>query len=344
YFTQQSPPDTCGLDTGLLCLLYQGSPTPTDRALLSHVYNSYNFDHQLDNLAVISGLKKSDWWGLVAVIESHFRLVHNCEPNQCFSHCQQYLIDRILASANFSNAEWKGVELKRYILTSLVRDVLEVMSTTGLHGHGLHHDVTQLTTGDDQDEVSVRSQLLEPQLRPVGNVVIQINLVTGQDNKRVGPPIFVNQPESYRLDALLANARCQLTSSLQLDQQQTLDLSTALTFPVKVWMPDGLLPVNDEEEWQIALMTLLDTEWVDKQIKAEDGRFAPGYSSFEVEAQSTSEHGPVYFKTASDEPITAFKSEQYVTTLDLCGQLLQKQISHILLRNAADQLSEDSEM
>ncbi|KAI5303531.1 hypothetical protein KEM56_007447, partial [Ascosphaera pollenicola] len=266
HVSQQSPPRTNAIEPELLDLLSEGSPS--DWSSISQVYDAYNNDNQLDNLAVISGLPKTDWWGLVAVIESHYHFVHQYDPNQCFPECEQYLIDRIVSSATFSNVEWKGVELKKHIITSLVRDVLQVMRATLLHGQGLQQDVAQLATGQGSEVAAHAAEPKGSQLHPgLAGVVVQINLVSKRDNKRLCPPISVSQPDLSRLEALLEKARTQLDALPQGSVPEQFEPSARLTFPVKVWMPDGLLSVHDEEEWQIALMTLLDTEWMDKQIK-----------------------------------------------------------------------------
>lgn len=140
------------------------------------------------------------------------------------------------------------------------------MRTTLLHGQELQPDVAELATA--QEDIPIAAEPVDEQNHsgPPG-ITAQVNLVAKRDNKRLHPPIFVTQTDSSNLSTLLEKAQNQASTLEQMSAEGKIDLTSGLTFPVKVWMPDGLLPVHDEEEWQVALMTLLDTEWIDKQIK-----------------------------------------------------------------------------
>lgn len=80
---------------------------PTDWNSISESYNMYNQDYQLDNLWSVSGLQQPDWWGIVAAVDSHYKVLHNGDASQCNKTCEDIQINRILSSDALAHANWR---------------------------------------------------------------------------------------------------------------------------------------------------------------------------------------------------------------------------------------------
>ena len=80
---------------------------PTDWDAVSQTYNMYNQDYQLDTLWGVSGLQQPDWWGLVAAVDSHWKVVHDGNPTDCAPQCEAYHLNQILTSNEISQLDWR---------------------------------------------------------------------------------------------------------------------------------------------------------------------------------------------------------------------------------------------
>lgn len=79
----------------------------TDWDAVSQTYNMYNQNYQLDTLWGVSGLQQPDWWGLVAAVDSHWKVVHDGNPTDCVQQCEAYHLNQILTSNEISQLDWR---------------------------------------------------------------------------------------------------------------------------------------------------------------------------------------------------------------------------------------------
>lgn len=102
---QGFPPEPQQTGIGLSPLVLEGYPTDWDT--ISQQYNAYNQNYQLDTLWGVSGLQQPDWWGLVAAIDSHWKVVHNGNPTQCAPQCEDHHLNAILSSNELPQLDWR---------------------------------------------------------------------------------------------------------------------------------------------------------------------------------------------------------------------------------------------
>lgn len=101
----QTPMDSTQImDLGLTDLFLDGYNM--DWSDISRNYDMYNHDFELDNLWSVSGLQQPDWRGLVAAVDSHFRVIHNGDYH-CTTACENENINRIIHSNSASNLPWR---------------------------------------------------------------------------------------------------------------------------------------------------------------------------------------------------------------------------------------------
>lgn len=92
------------MDLGLTDLFLDGYPV--DWHEIARSYDMYNHDFELDNLWSLSGLQQPDWRGLVAAVDSHFRVIHNGDY-ECPPGCEDENINRIIHANSTSNLPWR---------------------------------------------------------------------------------------------------------------------------------------------------------------------------------------------------------------------------------------------
>ena len=123
------PTSTHGLQLGLTDLFTDGYPT--DWETLSRAYDAYNQNGELDNLGAISGLQQADWRGLVAAVDSHYKIWHQ-GTYLCGPVCETRDIERILGSEELTNLRWRigggsGSIAQREFASSIIREISRIV-------------------------------------------------------------------------------------------------------------------------------------------------------------------------------------------------------------------------
>ena len=98
---------------------------------------------------------------------------------------------------------------------------------------------------------------------------------TSTTTKRLIAPFLVNAAVVPNLGALSSRLQEHYEMSLQqlchVEQGgsagQNAIGSEAIKMNVRVWLPDGLVPVRNDGEWMVALLSAEMIEWMDKQVK-----------------------------------------------------------------------------
>lgn len=108
-----------------------------------------------------------------------------------------------------------------------------------------------------------KTKLQSPTLE--GSVTLHVNVVVNQGGtyKRIIPRFSMTSSRTTNLSTLHdeVRRRCQSESISP-------ELMPRLHDPqVKVWLPDGLVRVNNDGEWMVALLSVGMVEWMDEEIR-----------------------------------------------------------------------------
>lgn len=92
------------MDLGLSDLLLDGYTLDWNE--FAKTYDVFNQGYELDNLWSLSGLQQPEWRGLVAAVDSHYRVVHNGEYD-CPGPCEDANVNRIIHANSTASLPWR---------------------------------------------------------------------------------------------------------------------------------------------------------------------------------------------------------------------------------------------
>ncbi|PYH47677.1 DUF3431 domain-containing protein [Aspergillus saccharolyticus JOP 1030-1] len=268
-------------DLGLTELLLDGYST--DWNAFAKSYDMYNQNCELDNLWYLSGLQQPDWRGLVAAIDSHYQVIHN-GGYDCPPQCEDANIQRILDANATSDLRWRiGGNIRQpsrnEFASSVTRDISRVIRDTLAVKHEPH--------GTSHDPASApQPQHFPPPSNPpmtgsaaVGNarqstssmsVSLRINLI--QDGKRTHSRLDVPGSQCPDLETLKQVISRRFVGQLPgFSTESGLDSASGwasgINWKLKVWLPDGLTSVQNDDDWAIALLSAGNVDWMDDELR-----------------------------------------------------------------------------
>ncbi|EEP76690.1 predicted protein [Uncinocarpus reesii 1704] len=275
---EQSP------DTGIGMLDLLASGYPSDWESITHSYNSYNQDYQLDNLGVISGLPQPDWLGLVAAVDCHYQIDHHGNGAECDRACQDDMVNHIVSADSVSHANWRiggqgdNLAARTYFASGITRDVSDIIK--GSLTNRSHHDPKLTPSATFSERTSEPFSQAQPGLTTLApaahsiqapkqgemkissSVKLLINIVQNGDDKRVLPRLELPCNPNAGFSMLLKNVQ-----QYYQQHQQSLAPQMLPNLHVKVWLKDGLTPVTNDEEWIASLMAAHMVDWMDGELR-----------------------------------------------------------------------------
>ncbi|OJJ46056.1 hypothetical protein ASPZODRAFT_152288 [Penicilliopsis zonata CBS 506.65] len=272
-------------ELGLTDLFLEGYPTEWDKIADSYVL--YNQGSELDNLWAISGLQQPEWRGLVAAIDSHYQIYHH-GSYECPKPCEDHNIDRILSADVSSSLHWRigGVHnqvVQNEFATSITRDVSRVIRDT-LAKRSSHSPAPGTST----------SQLSQPMMHMpafAAPAVPSSNAFTGTVANAAAPaaPAAPDSQSQILLRVNILQQGKRILQRLDLPAEHCPDLNSlrqAVTrfcmgrlprdanpsawnpaWKFKVWLPEGIAPIQTDGEWSIALLSAGSVDWMDGDLK-----------------------------------------------------------------------------
>lgn len=97
---------------------------------------------------------------------------------------------------------------------------------------------------------------------------LRINIV--QQGKRILPRLDLPAsqcPDVETVKHTILRRYPNLSGSASIDNNTQQARETLASWKVKAWLPQGLVPVQADKEWTIALLTAETTEWMDGDLK-----------------------------------------------------------------------------
>lgn len=162
--------------------------------------------------------------------------------------------------------------------SSITRDVSRIIRENIVTRHG-PHPPSQAQAPDSADHAfhpqqqfaSTQSTTNEPpsNANAHNQTYLRINIL--QHGKRILPKFDLPAGQCPNIDTVKQYIlrRCpglQPLNNADLSTQQSRDSATA-AWKIKAWLPDGLLPVLNEKDWAIALLSADTVDWMDGEMK-----------------------------------------------------------------------------
>ncbi|KAL1879521.1 hypothetical protein Plec18167_003978 [Paecilomyces lecythidis] len=276
-------PTSEGSQLGLTDLVLEGYPTDWDA--VSRSYETYNQDSRLDSLWSVSGLQQPDWRGLVAAVDSHYQVVHNGDYN-CGGPCEEYNISRIIQSDPMSHLNWRvgGNEniTARNEFLSQKREGQSPIPQVPRSCNSAHDSVSAAQNHFFQ-QLQQQSNLppLPATTGGISNnntssqqyhITLCINIL--QNNKRILPRFDVPAEQCPDLETAKRLIGRRFTGQLPETPQVQQDFDgnwssncSASSWKFKVWLPEGLVPVQNDGEWTIAQLSAGTVDWMDGELR-----------------------------------------------------------------------------
>ncbi|KAJ5660334.1 hypothetical protein N7507_006785 [Penicillium longicatenatum] len=245
-------------------------------------YDMYNQQFELDNLFSLSGLQQPEFRGLVAAVDSHYRVIHDGEP--CPSPCEDANVHRIIHSDSVANLNWRigggrNTTARDDFASSITRDVSRIIgekvsrqTPSAAHNHAPMAD----TKFHPQPPAPIQNATNVTPSNPNNQTYLCINVI--QQGKRILPRIDLPADQLPTVDsakqAILRRYLGQIPGLPFLQGQDNDDSvdqqarnAALAAWKVKVWLPDGLIPVDNDKDWTFALLSADTVDWMDGNLK-----------------------------------------------------------------------------
>ncbi|KAG2415637.1 hypothetical protein HFD88_006828 [Aspergillus terreus] len=247
---------------------------PTDWNSIAKSYDTYNQNYELDNLWQLSGLQQPDWRGLVAAVDSHYQVVHN-GGYDCPTPCEDGNLQRILESEATHDLRWRIGERSRAarneFASSITRDVSRIIRD--------NLATKDASTAAPEDQTQPFQPSATPSLpgfantstsAPQGAITLRINIM--QHGKRILPRVDLSAAQCSDMETMKQLLIRRFGDSLpgippaDSALAQT-NWNPSANWKVKVWLPDGLTPVQNDGEWTIGLLSAGNIDWMDGDLR-----------------------------------------------------------------------------
>ncbi|KAJ5708413.1 hypothetical protein N7488_008214 [Penicillium malachiteum] len=275
--THQDPIDpTQIMDLGLTDLLLDGYTMDWNDFAKS--YEMYNQGYELDNLWSLSGLQQPQWHGLVAAVDSHYRVVHNGEYD-CAGPCEDANVNRIIHADSTMGLPWRiggerNVPARDDFASSITRDVSRIIRENIATRQG--GPTTHVSAPDHQFHHQPFVPIAPATNTPSHQTYVRINIL--QKGKRIFPRLdipAVQCPNTEGLkQAIMRRYSTQIPGLSFLQDPDNVDpvtqqaRDTAISYwRTRVLLPEGLVTIHNEKEWTIALLSADTVDWMDGELK-----------------------------------------------------------------------------
>ncbi|KAJ5766350.1 uncharacterized protein N7511_003966 [Penicillium nucicola] len=283
---QQSTIDTSQpMDLGLTDLLLDGYTVDWEE--IGRSYDNYNQGYELDNLWSLSGLQQPNWRGIVAAVDSHYHVIHGGDFN-CIPSCEDQNIDRIIHADSCSNLNWRiggtrNTPARDEFASSITRDVSRIIreNIASRHGHSAQPQDTHDQFHPQQQPFTPLEQTQPPTAtNPPSNAQTSLLVSILQGGKRILPRFDLPASQCPNIDtvkqAILRRYPGQIPGlpfqdseglTMNAAAQEARESAVIAEWRVKVWLPDGMLLVQSQKDWTIALLSADTVDWMDGDLK-----------------------------------------------------------------------------
>lgn len=236
------------------------------------VYN-LNSNGELDRIYARSGLPRSLFSQVVTNIDGHCRLYHRVSNPQCTDACRTKLVGGlvelpVVQQLRSVRDPWETVrEVFDVVLTHLNRiqywhsaGTRDMADIDGSSARGASNEscsssrqYTDSSTTHDRNGAS-----MQPQSNP-----LQLLIYILHQNKSILPSFEIPSSRCPNIDSL----RTQIEDHYGVKMLQEKGVTSLPALPIKVWLLDGLVRIEDDGQWMVALLSADTVEWMGGQLR-----------------------------------------------------------------------------
>ncbi|KAJ5936156.1 hypothetical protein N7454_005454 [Penicillium verhagenii] len=236
-------------------------------------YDTMNAFGELSRLCSLSGLEESQFRGLVAAVDNHHLAVHGGPGQICPPSCEATNVQRIVESPTTAAFDWSyggtqdgpgRTKFASFITESISRvrnDIVEHRELTDPHRNITHQPGRGLNIVSATD--------------PSNQLVVRLSVI--REGRRVLPPVDVQADTLSTVNSvknLLANHFMLQILDMSFDQSNAdhgvansaIERATS-AWTMKALLPDGLIEIDDDEDWEVALDCAKTTDWMDNKLQ-----------------------------------------------------------------------------
>jgi hypothetical protein len=239
-------------------------------------YDVYNSDGVLDEIFTKSGLSRALWLPLITKIDAHCRLRHSSAEPQCDDTCKSLLIERLLASPFYQKSApardlW---ETTREAFNAVLVRLSQPHYSNDLRtkNAATSGTVSSRPAGRAScDRRSASRRKISPgtiggavtanERSPNSSLLLLVYIV--QQDKCLLPSFHVPSSQCPNLETL----RSEVEEHFGLRRLQEKGVTSLSEAALKVWLPDGLVRVEDDGQWMVALLSADTVEWMGGQVR-----------------------------------------------------------------------------
>jgi hypothetical protein len=238
-------------------------------------YEIYNAGAVLDKIFIQSGFPRVLFLPLIVNIDVHCRLYHGDQGLLCSDACKTRLVERLLELPLYRKHAPGGNP------SQTVREVFNVVLTHLILTRYWHTRMTEATASSGPPAIlpgrptsntkrsSFPTRVAQSSTgavgrtngpTPKGPLRLLIHIV--RQDKCLLQPFHVSSNECPDIEAL----RKQIQDHYSLVRLQERDVTSLSEVTLKVWLPDGLVRVEDDGQWMVALLSAEAVEWMGGQL------------------------------------------------------------------------------
>ncbi|OGM40915.1 hypothetical protein ABOM_010017 [Aspergillus bombycis] len=248
---------------------------PADWNAISKTYETYNQNYELDNLWYLSGLQQPDWRGLVAAVDSHYQVIHN-GGFDCPSPCEDENINHILHANSVSCLRWRvggdrNQVARNEFASSITRDLSRIIRDNIATKHGVQTSTDDHASMHPSNFPPLPAGLTMPNPPTTSQAPISLRINIMQNGKRVLPRVDLPAGHCQDLETLKQLLCRRFAGQLPgLPSDPSLDPAawvSSVGWRFRVWLPEGLTPVQNDGDWTIAILSAGNVDWMDGDLR-----------------------------------------------------------------------------
>lgn len=242
----------------------------------SEWYGIYNNDAALDKIFIKSGFPRVLFLPMITNIDGHCRLYHGDQGPLCSDSCKTRFVDRLLDLPIYQQNALARDPLEtvravfHVILTHLIitcywkhRTLVNTANSEG--GHGM---LARTKSNSYRLHLGKKSIQKNPEGTAAGkgrinDSSLQLLIHIVQQDNCILPPFDIQSNDCPSLEAL----RKQIQEHYSLAMLQEKGVTSLSEATLKVWLPDGLVRVEDDGQWMVALLSADKVEWMGGEIR-----------------------------------------------------------------------------
>ena len=213
---------------------------------------------------------------VITNIDGHCRLYHGNAKGQCRESCRNRLVGKLLELPTYQKHAPAGnlsetvQAVFKTILTHLTQvrywkfhDAEHTATSTAPSTAPARHASSTIHLGSRKKATARSTGATGPPNGQTANSSPRLLIYIVHQDKSVLPSFDISSEKCPNLAAL----RMQIQNHYSLATLQEKRVRSLSGAPFKIWLPDGLIRVEDDGQWMVALLSVDTVEWMGGQIR-----------------------------------------------------------------------------